>query len=226
MRLQLVAKQSKKQIGFYADPDVEEFLETLEPGVKTRTINAALRAFRENRPTMGQGNIYPDKWDSLAAWLNGIRPPITVTNLAGETIALGALLERFLNQERQRPSSETWQDLAAKGITFEAAVQRCDSCKRSLLASDAISTRHRGILCRRCLEMPLGGASKGNDVDRYAFNAAHVWVKLHPFVKDVQRQFSDRQYEALPRYVQEQVDYDEFFHAVKLFVLQLKRQRK
>lgn len=221
-----MARTGKKQIGFYADPDIEDFLETLEPGVKTRTINAALRAFKESRPAGDQGNIYQDRWDSLAAWLNGIRPPITVTNLAGEAIALGALLERFLTQERQRPSNETWPELAAKGITFEAAMQRCDSCKRSLLASDVIKTRLRGVLCRRCLEMPLGGSSKVNDVDRYAFDTAYDYIKRYPLVKELDRGFCDHQYEELPRYVQEQVDYDSFFHAVKSFWMQQKRHRK
>lgn len=39
---------NKKQIGFYADTDNEEYLGSLESGIKTRTINEALRFYRKH----------------------------------------------------------------------------------------------------------------------------------------------------------------------------------
>ena len=75
-----MTKTQKKQIGFYADPDIEEFLDTLDAGVKTRTINAALRAWKESRTRIDGPGIYNDKLESLAAWLTGMRPQITIAN--------------------------------------------------------------------------------------------------------------------------------------------------
>lgn len=43
----------RKQIGFYADEDVSRFLDKLESGVKTKTINDAVRAWCQN-PLTGE----------------------------------------------------------------------------------------------------------------------------------------------------------------------------
>src|SRR5476649_497044 len=135
-----MTKPGKKQIGFYADADIEEFLDTLDAGVKTRTINAALRAWKESRTRIDRPGLYQDKLESLAAWLNGMRPQITVSNKNGEVISLGGLLERFLNQERQREPDKSWSQAVAEGTTFEAATHRCASCQRSLTASEVVYT--------------------------------------------------------------------------------------
>jgi len=223
-------KTNKRQIGFYADRDVEQFLDSLDPGVKTRTINAALRAWMESRSIIEAPNAYDDKLDSLAAWLNGLKPPITVNNQDGSVVSLGALLERFLNQERQRQSNKSWWQLAAEGATFEAPTTRCALCNKALLVSEVINTPSRGPLCRQCFEIPPGrirptGTPEHGDFERYAYDAAEDWMKLHGQL-DLERHFSDESYEELPRYVQKQITYDQYHEIVLRCLAQLRKTRR
>lgn len=43
---------NKRPVTFYADPDVDEYLAALEPGVRTRTINELIRASIERTATV------------------------------------------------------------------------------------------------------------------------------------------------------------------------------
>jgi len=43
-----MSKTKKKQIGFYADPDIEEYLKSIKSGVKSIVINAAIRGFKKD----------------------------------------------------------------------------------------------------------------------------------------------------------------------------------
>jgi hypothetical protein len=149
-----MSKTVKRQVAFYADPDIEQFLGQLDPGVKTRTINTALRAWKETRPATTGPGIYDDSLASLAAWLNGLQPPITVSNTEGQTIALGGLLDRFISQEGQRQPEKSWSQIAAEGGTLMAPTAQCVSCQISLLPGQSIQTPSRGTLCRNCFELP------------------------------------------------------------------------
>lgn len=211
-----MSRTAKKQIGFYADPDIEEYLDTLEGGVKTRTINAALRAWKESRTSIEPtAAVYEDKLDSLVAWLNGMRPQITVSNQANEVLSLGALLELFLTQERQRPSDKSWSQIVAEGSTFEASMHRCASCHRSLLVSETINTPSRGPLCRQCFELPRPRARSiedSPDIERYANDDAHFWIRYHD--DEVTSEFSQSRYADLPRYIQKVIDSEQYHRVV------------
>jgi len=149
-----MSKTVKRQVAFYADPDVEQFLNDLDQGVKTRTINAALRAWKETRPAIDGPRIYDDRLASLAAWLNGLQPPITVSNTEKQVISLGGLLDRFLSQERQRQPDKSWSQMTAEGGTSMAPTAQCVSCQITLLPGQFIQTPSRGTLCRPCFELP------------------------------------------------------------------------
>jgi hypothetical protein len=212
-----MTKPAKKQFGFYADPDIEEFLDTLDAGVKTRTINAALRAWKESRTKIDGPGLYQDKLESLAAWLNGMRPQITVSNKNGEVISLGGLLERFLNQDRQRDPDKSWSQAVADGTTFEAATHRCASCQRSLTSSEVVYTPSRGVLCRQCFEIPFsrtGANLASSDIERYAYDVAYFWIEDHRD-KAMDKEYARYQYDLLPKYVQKQID-AAAFHAVAI----------
>lgn len=149
----MMAKVSKKQIGFYADPDIEEYLNSLESGIKTRIINASIRAWKETRTSFEEPKVYQDKVESLAGWLAIMTPAIMVSDQAGRTISLAALLEKFLILEKQRPLHKSWVESAER--LYAVSKNQCVSCQRHLLPDEVINTPNRGILCRQCFEIPF-----------------------------------------------------------------------
>ena len=172
-----MSKTTKRQIGFYADDDVSEYLDSLSQNTKTRTINAALRAWKESRQNIEEPG-YTDIFESLVAWLGTQSDPITVSTKSGMTVSLAALLHKFLHQERLRQSSLTWPEIVAGGFTFpmpsttpeEPGVNtsagplmvpaspqnRCAACQKPLVnLAEAINTPSRGRICRACFELPF-----------------------------------------------------------------------
>jgi hypothetical protein len=165
-----MSKTVKRQVAFYADPDIEQFLSQLEPGVKTRTINTALRAWKETRPSTEVPRIYDNSLASLAAWLNCMQPPVTVSNLQGQVLSLGGLLDRFVSQERQRQPDQSWSQLITEGATFMAPTAQCASCQIAVLPGQAIQTPSRGTLCRSCFELPV------RVVQQTSLAEVHAWI--------------------------------------------------
>lgn len=43
-----MAKTNKKQVGFYADDDVKDYIGSLDQGTKSRVINLALRQYMQS----------------------------------------------------------------------------------------------------------------------------------------------------------------------------------
>src|SRR5438270_598605 len=105
---------AKKQIGFYADADVEAFLKDLD---KTKVINTAVRSFMECRRSM-EPPAYGDTFESLVAWLDHQVDPIVVGTKSGLQISLAALLRKFSHQDRLRQPPMSWLDVVKAGITF------------------------------------------------------------------------------------------------------------
>lgn len=171
-----MSKTTKKQVGFYADDDVAEFLDSLNQNTKTRTINAALRAWRESRQSIekpGYGNIF----ESMADWLANQTDPIMVVTKAGQTVAVAHLFKKFLHQEKLRQPSMTWPQIIEAGMTFpiptptttmqdekekkaplmvpHSPTGRCASCQKPISSANAINTPTRGRICRACFELPF-----------------------------------------------------------------------
>ncbi len=55
-----IMKTNKKAVQFYADPDVEQYLNSLESGLKGKTINAALRAYKASTPRSSTRLLVPE----------------------------------------------------------------------------------------------------------------------------------------------------------------------
>jgi hypothetical protein len=89
----------RKQIGFYADEDVEQFLDRLDPGVKTKTINDALRAWCNNPVTV-------EAFEKLQNKLSA---------LENNHIRIGSIIWRHIKDEMngRKPASdlETFREL-------------------------------------------------------------------------------------------------------------------
>jgi hypothetical protein len=172
-----MSKTTKRQIGFYADDDVSEYLDTLSQNTKTRTINAALRAWKESRLSIEEPG-YTDIFESMVAWLGTQIDPITVSTMSGQKVSLAGLLHKFLHQERLRQPSMTWPEIASGGVTFAMPTttpdqprvredrgpllvpasphNRCAACQKPLLnPAEAINTPSRGRICRACFELPF-----------------------------------------------------------------------
>ena len=171
-----MSKTTKKQVGFYADNDVAEYLNSLDQNTKTRTINAALRAWRDSRQSIEDPG-YSNVFESLVDWLGNQVDPIMVATKSGQPVALAYLMQKFLHQENLRQPTLTWPQIIEEGITFPmpaitrtvkmneehkepfmmtvTPLNRCASCQKPVTTANAINTPSRGRICKACFELPF-----------------------------------------------------------------------
>jgi hypothetical protein len=89
---------TRKQISFYADQDVSDFLDTIAPGVKSKIINDALRkALSEDRTVAG--NIL----FKLGEKVDPVSPAGGMTSLTSKIQERLAALQKRLDEQMEQP---------------------------------------------------------------------------------------------------------------------------
>lgn len=184
-------KTTKRQVGFYADEDIEKLLGEADPGQKTRIINAALRAWYESRNTIDAR--YSSQLQSLIDWLKIQQDPLVLSTKSGKSISLARILQKFAHQDRLRPPHLQWAEIVDEGITFTmpndgetkplmvpmSTQNRCAMCQKPLTnPQDVINTPSRGKVCRSCFEIPMPKRPKTDEFQQQVGEAYQLLVAI------------------------------------------------